>query len=200
MGKDKEKKEKSTKRASGDTGCFTTKESLQDYAIHLTRQIFDLEKRYLDIYQHVQALNRTYQDCKEHVPMLRYGELKRMIKACVTDELRHKAANYNAEDPQEKGGVMKLLTAARQFSNKSAEAAAAVEEVSKLHKAELKKDIEEKEQRKEKLELRFLRLHNRLEKLKADYEHSKEYIPTKRYLVMKEMIKPLIRDETLKVD
>jgi hypothetical protein len=73
-------------------------------------------------------------------------------------------------------------------------------EVSKLHKAEIVKDIEEKKKRKDKAERRFLRLHNRLEKLKKDYEESKQHIPTKRYMMMKEMIKPLIRDDTLKID
>lgn len=73
-------------------------------------------------------------------------------------------------------------------------------EVSGLHKAELIKDIEEKEKKKDKLEVKFLRLHNRLEKLKRDYEESKQHAPTKRYLEMKEMIKPLIRDDVLKVD
>lgn len=73
-------------------------------------------------------------------------------------------------------------------------------EVLKLHKAEIVQDIEDKKKRKEKAERRFLRLHNRLEKLKKDYEESKQYIPTKRYLIMKDIIKPLIRDDALKVD
>ena len=73
-------------------------------------------------------------------------------------------------------------------------------EVSRLHKAEIVKDIEEKKKKKDKLEKKFLRLHNRLEKLKRDYEESKRYIPTKRYLLLKEMVKPVIRDEVLKPD
>ena len=73
-----------------------------------------------------------------------------------------------------------------------------VTEVSQLHKAEIIKDIEDKQKRKDKLEKKFLRLHNRLEKLKRDYEESKRYIPTKRYMLLKEMIKPIIRDDVLK--
>jgi len=72
-------------------------------------------------------------------------------------------------------------------------------EVLGLHKAEIVKDIEEKEKKKDKLERKFLRLHNRLTKLRRDYEEAKQHIPTTRYMDMKEMIKPLIRDETLKI-
>ena len=72
--------------------------------------------------------------------------------------------------------------------------------MSRLHKAEIVKDIEEKKKKKDKLEKKFLRLHNRLEKLKRDYEESKRYIPTKRYILLKEMVKPVIRDEVLKPD
>ena len=73
-----------------------------------------------------------------------------------------------------------------------------ITEVSQLHKDEIIKDIEEKRRKKDKLEKKFLRLHNRLEKLKRDYEESKRYIPTKRYTLLKEMIKPIIRDDVLK--
>lgn len=69
-----------------------------------------------------------------------------------------------------------------------------------LHKAEIVQDIDEKHKRKEKLALKYLRLHNRLVKLKRDYEESKQLIPTKRYMALKEMIKPVIRDDGLKLD
>lgn len=70
--------------------------------------------------------------------------------------------------------------------------------MAQLHKAEIVKDIEEKKKKKDRFERKFLRLHNRLEKLKRDYEESKRYIPTKRYMLLKDMIKPIIRDDALK--
>lgn len=185
--------------AAGDLGSFKTKETLRDEDIELTRQVLDLERRYKDIYKAVHNLSVTYQSCKEHFAFQRYTDLKDMIKACVTDEVMQKAAKYSALNaPVEKGKVVSLLQAARQLSAVSE--ASVSNEIYQLHKAEIRKDIEEKEKRKEKIERKFLRLHNRLEKLKREYEESKHYVPTKRYLIMKEMIKPIIRDETLTIE
>ncbi|XP_045214366.2 uncharacterized protein LOC123564687 [Mercenaria mercenaria] len=193
-------KEKKDKKALGDLGSFKTKDTLREEDIELTTQVNDIERRYKEIYKAVHELDQTYQSCKENFALQRYGNLKDMIKACVTDEVMEKAARYStAGAAEEKGKAVSLMKAARQWSVGVSDASAR-DEVSKLHKAEIVKDIEEKKKRKEKGERRFLRLHNRLEKLKKDYEDSKQHIPTKRYMVMKEMIKPLIRDEMLKVE
>lgn len=194
-------KEKKDKKAAGDIVGYKTKDTLIEEDIALTRQVNDVERRYKEIYKAVHNLDQRYQSCKGHFPLQRYRDLKSMIKACVTDEVMEKATRYSATSTtEEKGKAVSLLTAARQFSSTISDVAAEREEVLKLHKAEIVKDIEEKQKRKEKAERRFLRLYNRLEKLKKDYEESKRYIPTRRYNVMKEMIKPVIRDDTLKVD
>ncbi|XP_060589876.1 uncharacterized protein LOC132745059 [Ruditapes philippinarum] len=193
-------KEKKDKLTMGDIGSFKTKDTLREEDIELTTQVKDIERRYKDIYKAVHDLDHTYQSCKDNFALQRYGDLKAMIKACVTDEVMEKAARYStAGGAEEKGKAISLMKAAKQFSAGMSDASAR-DEVSKLHKAEIVKDIEEKKKRKDKAERRFLRLHNRLEKLKKDYEESKQHIPTKRYMMMKEMIKPLIRDDTLKID
>ncbi|WAQ95720.1 hypothetical protein MAR_028410 [Mya arenaria] len=191
MGKDK----KDTKKPVDIVG-FKTKETLKEEDVALTKQVKEIEKCYQDVYKFVHQLDVAYQSCKEHFALRRYEELKDMIKACITDEVMGSAAKYSATNqPQETGKATKLLQAAKGFSEVSAR-----DEVSGLHKAEIIKDIEEKKKRKDKVELKFLRLYNRLVKLKRDYEESKQHLPMNRYGVMKEIIKPLIRDESLRID
>ncbi|KAH3861125.1 uncharacterized protein LOC127865888 [Dreissena polymorpha] len=192
MGKDKK-----NKHSIQDIGSFKTKDSLKEEDVQLTKQVQDLERRYRELYKSVQQLSYTYDTCRDHFALQRYGDLKDMIKACITDEVMENAAKYSPANAQpETGKAADLLRAAKRLS----ESASARQEVDGLHKAEIVKDLEEKKKKKDKMELKFLRLHNRLVKLKRDYEDSKQHLPAKRYGVMKEMIKPLIRDETIKVD
>lgn len=195
MGRDKKDK-------GGGLGSYKTKEALKEEDVELTRQIRETDRRYRDIYRNVQELSATYAQCKDHFALSRYGDLKDMIKSCVTDETLQNVAKYSVlrqaeKSHADKGKVTGMLQAAKQFTAGAGDHEAN-DEVSQLHKAELVKDIEEKKKKKEKLEKKFLRLHNRLEKLKRDYEESKRYIPTKRYMLLKEMIKPIIRDDVLK--
>lgn len=69
-----------------------------------------------------------------------------------------------------------------------------------MHKTELIRDIEEKKRKKMTLQSKMVRLHRKLIQLHDDYENSKELSPIRRYHLMKDMIKSLIRDESLKPD
>ena len=70
-------------------------------------------------------------------------------------------------------------------------------EVEPLRKAELIKDIEEKKIKMHVLKGKFKLLDNAMEKLKTDYIASKQHAPTKRYTLLKDMIKQIVRAENL---
>ena len=106
-------------------GNFKTKDTLREDDVKLTTQITDLEKRYKELYKHVHQLSVTYQTCKEHFAIQRYGDLKSMIKACITDEVMDNVAKYSAvQEPEEKGKVVSLLKAAKQLSSGASEVSA----------------------------------------------------------------------------
>ncbi|KAJ8319409.1 hypothetical protein KUTeg_004500 [Tegillarca granosa] len=69
-----------------------------------------------------------------------------------------------------------------------------------MSKKEVSSDNKEKKQHIVKYDTKFLRLHNRLEKLKRDYQDSKEHSFVQRYNLMKDMIKTVIKDDCLKPD
>ncbi|WAQ95718.1 hypothetical protein MAR_028408 [Mya arenaria] len=162
-------------------------------------QVKDTEKHYQDVYNSVNQLRDAYGSCKEHFALRRYGELKDMIKACITyKEMGSAAKNSATNQPQKtgKGKIEKLRENAEILS----EVAATDVKVSDLRKAEIVKDIKEKKKRKEKIDLMLPQLKQRLNELKRHYEESKQHLPMNRYGVMKEIIKTLIRDETLRID
>lgn len=71
-------------------------------------------------------------------------------------------------------------------------------ELKDLGKDDLQKLLEENKDLKTELHEKFIRLHENLKRLKHDYEYSKRYLPVKRYWFLKEMVKPIIRNEELK--
>lgn len=72
--------------------------------VKLTQEIRDVDKRYKDLYTHVHELAVTYQACKNHFVLRSYGELKRMIKACTTDEVMQCVAQCRADQEAEEKG------------------------------------------------------------------------------------------------
>ena len=103
------------------TGSFKTKETLKDEDIKLTTEIKDVEKHYKDIYRKVQELSETYAHCKDHFALSRYGDLKDMVKACVTEDTLRSVAEYSAlrhsfKGQAEKGKAAGLLQAAKRFT------------------------------------------------------------------------------------
>ena len=103
------------------SGSFKTKETLKDEDVALTKEIKDVEKHYINIYRKVQELSETYAQCKDHFALSRYGDLKDMIKACVTDDTLRTVAEFSAlrhscKGKVEKGKAAGLLQAAKQFT------------------------------------------------------------------------------------
>ena len=106
------------------TGSFKTKDALKDEDIELTRQVHRIERRYRDIYQHVNNLSESYALCKDHAVFSRYGDLKEMIKACVTDETLRSVAECSPARQVEKGKVSQMLQAAKQLTSGAADSVA----------------------------------------------------------------------------
>lgn len=92
-----------------------------------------------------------------------------------------------------------LLDACKQFAG-AADEATATKDLDDMTKREVSSDNKEKKQHIIKYDTKFLRLHNRLEKLKREYQDSKEHSFVQRYNLMKEMIKTVIKDDSLKPD
>lgn len=67
-----------------------------------------------------------------------------------------------------------------------------------MHKAEIEDDNRHKEHMISVYENKFLRAHNRLIKLKQEYLACKEDLPPVRYKKLKDMIKVVTKDATLK--
>lgn len=73
-------------------------------------------------------------------------------------------------------------------------------EVTDMHKAEIAIENEELKHHIQCYDSKFLRAHNRLSKLKQEYAESKQYLPPKRYRLLKEMIETVVEDSKLKPD
>ena len=69
-----------------------------------------------------------------------------------------------------------------------------------MHKKEIEDDNNYKEHMISVYENKFLRAHNRLNKLKQEYLASKEDLPPIRYQKLKDMIKIVIKDDKLNME
>ena len=67
----------------------------------------------------------------------------------------------------------------------------------KMSKKEVCANIDKTKHDITSYDTKFLRVHNRLVKLKQDYEASKDYAFTTRYTVLKDLIKTVIKDKKL---
>ena len=69
-----------------------------------------------------------------------------------------------------------------------------------MHKAEIADENDELKHHIQCYDSKFLRAHNRLSKLQQEYAASKQYLPPKRYRLLKEMIETVVEDSKLKPD
>ena len=105
---------------------FKTKDTLKEEDIQLTREVTVLEHRYKEVYRAVASLSAKYSDCKDHNAVSRYGDLKEMIKACVTDEMMEKVnecCNDVMLSSECKGKAASMLAASKKLSQLSRSAA-----------------------------------------------------------------------------
>lgn len=73
-------------------------------------------------------------------------------------------------------------------------------EVTDMHKSEIAEENDELKHHIQCYDSKFLRAHNRLNKLRQEYSASKQYLPPKRYRLLKEMIETVVEDSKLKPD
>lgn len=73
-------------------------------------------------------------------------------------------------------------------------------EVADMHKSEIAEENDELKHHIQCYDSKFLRAHNRLNKLRQEYSASKQYLPPKRYRLLKEMIETVVEDSKLKPD
>lgn len=73
-------------------------------------------------------------------------------------------------------------------------------DVTEMHKVEIAAENEELKHYVQCYDHMFERAHRRLSNLRQEYEESKQYLPPKRYPLLKEMVKTVIRDKKLMPD
>lgn len=66
-----------------------------------------------------------------------------------------------------------------------------------MHKADIADENDELKQYIQCYDRMFERAHRRLNNLRQEYEKSKQYLPHKRYPLLKEMVKTVIEDKKL---
>ncbi|XP_056019729.1 uncharacterized protein LOC125667933 isoform X2 [Ostrea edulis] len=118
--------------------------------------------------------------------------------ACV--ELHVKDAVASRYDHRK--GAAGFLQSCREFAGHGESQAVQQRrrEVTDMHKAEIAIENEELKHHIQCYDSKFLRAHNRLSKLKQEYAESKQYLPPKRYRLLKEMIETVVEDSKLKPD
>lgn len=73
-------------------------------------------------------------------------------------------------------------------------------EVTEMHKAEISDENDELKHYLQCYDHMFVRAHRILSNLRQQYQESKQNLPQKRYLLLKEMVKTVIGDQKLMPD
>lgn len=118
--------------------------------------------------------------------------------ACMETHLQNAVAS-RYEPRKGTGG---LLQSCREFSGRGDNQAVQQRrrEVTDMHKSEIAEENDELKHHIQCYDSKFLRAHNRLNKLRQEYSASKQYLPPKRYRLLKEMIETVVEDSKLKPD
>ncbi|KAK3090312.1 hypothetical protein FSP39_010847 [Pinctada imbricata] len=116
--------------------------------------------------------------------------------------LQHRGHSNARERYSEPGRSKGLLSACKKFAGNADDVVnnGAPRDVNTMHKAEIEDDIEQLKHHLHMYDSKFLRAHNRLAKLKQDYQISKGSIFITRYGLLKGMIKVVTQDTSLKPD
>lgn len=164
--------------------------------------------QYSEIKSIVKKLEDTYASTKTEFALSRYEELKTMIKSAVhnyrnlDDNVKKGSFKYrppsgdsagSSESGRKVGAITKLRLHAQAFSSSNEDLQQQEKDYSKMTSKEVLGETEE--MRKEIIQLKqdYYTNRDRLIKLASDYEESKKYDPTKRYNVLKQLIKDATR-------
>jgi len=164
--------------------------------------------QYSEIKSILQKLEDTYTSAKAEFALSRYEELKTMIKSAVQNyrnlddnvkkgSFKCRPSSGSPADPSQSGkkvgAITKLRLHAEAFSSSNEDLQQQEKDYSKMTSKEVLGETEE--MRKEVIQLKqdYYSSRDRLVKLATDYEESKKYDPTKRYNVLKQLIKDATR-------
>ncbi|XP_052070856.1 uncharacterized protein LOC127709391 [Mytilus californianus] len=196
-----------------------TKDGLKIENQRLCKILNDLKKKYKVTYDVIHQLDQEYEQSKDNM-VLRYPQLKQMIRQATTDHViqqaevpkipKHKGVKDLFHSTEGTTQVQQpvasksssFLQTCKQFAGKSDDSSyetrTVTRNLSDMHKKEIEEDNRSKEHMISVYENKFLRAHNRLTKLKQEFIASKEDLPPLRYKKLKEMIKTVTKDEKLK--
>ena len=90
-----------------------TKDGLKDEDIVVTRELHDIENRYLKKYHPIRELSETYNVCKTEAFMFRYTSLKDMIKDCISayeEQLKEEKKRKSEEIQKGAGAFLEVAT------------------------------------------------------------------------------------------
>jgi len=157
-----------------------------------------------DLNQLVAVLSRlsvTYSQHKGDFALGRYEEVKRMIKTAVEDcqkVVKEQKERLNAAGGQRSKREKKLHLGASNFKDSAECLCKDGKLYSEMSDSELNDDMVR--MRREVLQLKqdFRRERDKLQKLRTDYEESKNVNPAQRYMELKELIKTLVSETAVK--
>ena len=198
-----------------------TKDGLKIENQRLDKVLSGLKSKYRLTHDVIKRLDQGYEQSKENLMMTRYNHLKQLIREATADQ--NIEQSVPPQIPKHKGvkelfrgteGTTQVhqpvtskptfLQACKQFAGKAEDGAYEMETVTRnlsdMHKKEIEDDNHYKEHMISVYENKFLRAHNRLNKLKQEYLASKEDLPPIRYQKLKDMIKIVIKDDKLNME
>ncbi|ESO89080.1 hypothetical protein LOTGIDRAFT_229007 [Lottia gigantea] len=205
---------------------FQTKDALKNENIKLTSELKSRQAQYKEIYSLVETLNREYVQSKANVPMVRYNQLKDMIKKLIDKKVIQKVRDLadHSQEAQASGtkalvpkdhahakegqpevqtighGIGGLLQRCKEFAGDADDIelkAKKERDLNTLSKQEVTENNDKKRSELQELNAKFTRFSNHLESLQKGYEDSKKLPFTTRYGKMKELVKLVINDSTL---
>ncbi|XP_014780883.1 uncharacterized protein LOC106876724 isoform X2 [Octopus bimaculoides] len=190
---------------SGSLNEMTGKEQLQKEYMLMQRKLKDADSKKLKLCDIIKNLDTSYQRSKGSV--MRYNQLKNIIKATIDDKnilfLQECVKRESHEGSQRSSSITGgLLQRCAEFAGKSSEIADKnvqinaitfiPTEVKKLDKTMLKNGIEDTRNILSNYQKAFRNMKHIIERLKKDYEASKQYPPNTRYNELKRMIKDTV--------
>lgn len=160
-----------------------TKTGLQEDDFKITKELRRVKLDYEHLYQIVYVLSQSYSCCMNNCwpALIRYIKLNSMINECLR---RYNAKEKTIYDSLENTG----------FMEKAAEISNIMSDYGKLHKADLRTDISEKEEEIKRIQTQTCQLRTAIENLQRDFNTSRNHCIIRRYGKLKEMIRKTITE------
>lgn len=199
-----------------------TKYQLQKKNKKLRKELSTVRHQYREkVYKVVENFKRQCDETKYDITPS-YGKLKELIKSSTSDEImegcrvpehKHSVQNkgikycsstnniYDAVDARygQCTGALGLRQTCAELAGYVA-IPKRIKDVTEMHKAEIDDENDELKHYIECYDHMFVRARRQLSNLRQEYEESKQYLPPKRYPLLKEMVKTVVGDKKLMPD